>query len=106
MAAMSGHRTKLAFCLDVIRAIPGHPKLIPMLAKLAISRAVMAVWCLLAGVTIGDLRHEVELRKQAGVFPADPAAIPKVTAQMVIRDLVEAAVWRVCRLVGGKPPAA
>jgi hypothetical protein len=103
---MSGFRAKLAFCLDVIGTIPRHPKLMPMLAKLAISRVVLAVWCLLAGVTIGDLRHEVESRKQAGMFPADPAAIPKVTTPMIIRDLVEAVVWRVRRLVGGKPPAA
>jgi hypothetical protein len=85
---------KLAFGWDVIKAIPRNPELIPMFAKLAINRVIISLWCLLVGVPVGDMRREAELRKQAGMIPVDPAAIPKITAWLIIRDLVAAAVWR------------
>ena len=61
-ATMSGLRAKLAFCLGVIGTIPRHPKLIPMLAKLAVARGCLAIGCWWAGIQIDDLRRA--LREQ------------------------------------------
>ena len=61
---MTGFRTKLAFCLDVICAISRHPQLIPMLAKLAVTRVALIVCRWWTGTTFDDLRREMHRRKR------------------------------------------
>jgi hypothetical protein len=61
---MTRLRARLAFTWDAIRAIPRHPQLVPMLAKLAIVRAYLHLGCWWAGTTLDDLLREVHRRKR------------------------------------------
>lgn len=57
-------RARLAFIWDAIRAIPRYPELIPMLAKLAVTRVAPIVGCWWTGTTFDDLRREVHRRER------------------------------------------
>ena len=61
---MSTLRARLAFIWDAIRAIPRHPELIPMLAKLAVTRVALIVGCWWTGTTFDDLLREMHRRKR------------------------------------------
>jgi hypothetical protein len=57
-------RERLAFGWDVIRAIPRDPGLIPMRAKMAVTRVALIVGCWWTGIRVDDLRREVHRRKR------------------------------------------
>ena len=70
-AAMSGFRAKLAFCLDVISTIPQHPKLILILAKLAVARGCLTIGCWWTGTQVDDLRRELRRRERLQILGGD-----------------------------------
>jgi hypothetical protein len=61
---MTRLRARLAFTWDAIRAVPSHPELIPLMAKLAATRVVLVVGCWWVGTTFDDLRREMHRRKR------------------------------------------
>jgi hypothetical protein len=65
---MSVFRAKLAFGWDVIVLIPRHPRLVPMLAKLAAARGYIAVGCWWTGIRVDDLRGEAQRRQRLQIL--------------------------------------
>jgi hypothetical protein len=61
---MTRLRARLAFTWDVIRTIPRHPQLIPMMAVLAVTHTFIVVGCWWTGRTVDDLRRELQRRER------------------------------------------
>jgi hypothetical protein len=61
-------RARLAFTWDAICAVPSHPELIPLMAKLAAIRVVLVVGCWWTGTTPDDLRRERHRRKRLQIL--------------------------------------
>jgi hypothetical protein len=66
---------RLTFIWDAIKAIPRHPELIPMLAKLAVTRVALIVGCWWTGTTFDELWREMQRRKRLQLLTGgDPSA--------------------------------
>jgi hypothetical protein len=61
---MSTLRARLACTWDVIRVIPRHPQLIPMMAFQIATHVFIVVGCWWTGRKIDDLRREVHRRER------------------------------------------
>ena len=70
---MTRLRARLAFTWDAIRAIPRDPQLVPMLAKLAVTRVALIAGCWWTGISFDDLRRELHRRKRLQLLTGSDA---------------------------------